>query len=205
MGLLEKALPRAQQTVSAAVTINSPKGIYRAYFIGMEQPFEWVSDFAADKCRLCAKNPGLGYNGEGVCSACNGTKRRTELHTKLRYHLENGALEEEEVNFKIAPPGMSKDGNPLSPSTLFLRLRTLSNLPNASEKDLDDWYTGLTKPIKIPCQVIIGDNQNATALKITEVILATARAQQPPHQRQQPPEHADVPAFDPEDWESLPR
>lgn len=180
MGLLEKALPRdLQPKASASVTINSPKGVYRALFIGMENPWEWVSDFAVDKCRAC-KGTKNGWNGEpGGCQICHGTGRRTELHTKLRYHLETGILEEEEVNFKISPPGIGKDGQPLSPSTLFLRLRTLSGIPNATEQQLDDWYTALGKPIKVPCQVVIDDNKTASALKIANVLSAAGKGSPP--------------------------
>lgn len=166
MGLLEAALPSSN---TQEPTLKSGKGIYRGYFIGLSEPFKFVSKWG-DKCRLC-KGKGTNYNGDGHCRVCGGSGTLTETHVKLRYHLENAVIEEEEVNFKLLPAGTSATGTPLSPTTLFLRLRTLSGDNRATEQSLDAWYSALPQPIKIPITVVIGDNKSGNALKITAVEL----------------------------------
>jgi hypothetical protein len=173
MGELGAALPRQQQSEDSK--IKSENGVYRAIFLGLSAPFQFVSNFANEQCRLC-KGQGSGIRGEGKCSQCGGSGRRTEQHVKLSYRLENNNVEEEEVNFKLLPAGMTAQGQPLSPTTLFLRLRTLSGNRNATPADLDAWYSALPKPIKIPCTVVIGDNKSGTASKITAIQLRTQGA-----------------------------
>jgi len=167
MGVLSGAMPR--QKNDQGTQVKSDYGSYRGFFIGMTQPVEWVSQWG-DKCRVC-KGARTGRNGQDDCFFCHGSGLRTEQHVKLRYQLENGITEEEEVNFTLTGPGTGRDGTPLSPSTLFLRLRTLSGLRDADAAALDQWYSALPVPIKIPITVNIQDNKSATALKITDVML----------------------------------
>jgi hypothetical protein len=175
MGLLTAALPRTEMDDSSK--IKSANGVYRAYWLGMNHPYEWVSPFG-DQCKLC-KGTRRGRNGEGECSSCKGSGKRTEMHTKLIYQLESGQTEEEEVNFKLAPAGQSRDGNVLSPTTLFIRLRAFSGNRQATPNDLDAWYENLRKPIKIPVIVVISDNKAGTASKIADVQLRVAQKTAP--------------------------
>jgi len=200
MGLLAKALPRGE-AASVTQTVQSPKGVYRAFFVGITDPIERVSEWN-DKCRLC-KGTGSGYNGDGDCRVCHGTGKRTEQKVKLLYSLENGVVEQEEVNFKLAGPGTGKDGTPLSPTTLFLRLREFSGIVNATEDKVDEWYSSLVKPIKIPVQVIIGDNQKGTATKITDVVRPSAMVRPPAQAAAQYGENQDVEPFDADDWSNI--
>ena len=169
MGLLSDALPREQMTQESA--IKSDRGVYRAYFIGMTPKYAWISPFG-DACRLC-KGSRNGRNGEpGECVGCNGTGKKTEDRVKLRYHLENNEIEEEEVNYKLSAGGQSRDGKTFfSPTTLFVRLRALSGIRDATEQQIDAWYSELPQPPKVPCTVVINDNKNQTALKIESVML----------------------------------
>lgn len=205
MGILTQALPREQRPdAQQQSTVKSPVGIYRGLFVGMTDPFEYVSAWANEKCRVC-KGQGTGYNGEGECRVCHGTKKRTEQHVKLLYSLENRVVEEEEMTFKLSGPGMGRDGQPLSPSTLFIRLRTLSGMPSATEVQLDDWYSSLQKPIKIPCQVIVDFNKTGTLTKITNVVAPRMQGQPttPAREVDRGPAHDDVPAFSDDDFEGL--
>lgn len=171
MGKLADAMPRQRVPEGeGAPSIQSERGVHRGIWIGMSPPVEWVSPWPNEACRLC-KGQGTGYNGEGVCNVCHGTKKRTEKHVKMLYQLANGITEEEELNFKISPPGMGKNTQPLSPSTLFVRLRTLSGLKDPTVEQIDEWFTALSNPPNIPCQVVVDDNKNATYLKITNVLL----------------------------------
>jgi hypothetical protein len=199
MGLLAKALPRGE-SASVQNTVQSPKGVYRAFFVGITDPVERVSEWN-DKCRLC-KGTGNGYGDEPQgCRVCHGTGKRTEQKVKILYSLENGVVEQEEVNFKLAGPGTGKDGTPLSPSTLFLRMREFSGLQHATEDGLDEWYSSLVKPIKIPVQVIIGDNQKGTATKITDVVRPSAMVRAP--LATQAVDNQDVEPFDADDWNNI--
>ena len=108
MGLLAKALPRGE-SASVQNTVQSPKGVYRAFFVGITDPVERVSEWN-DKCRLC-KGTGNGYGDEPQgCRVCHGTGKRTEQKVKILYSLENGVVEQEEVNFKLAGPGTATAG-----------------------------------------------------------------------------------------------
>ncbi len=174
MGLLSGAMPQ-KMVGDDQIQIKSDEGSYRAYFVGMTERVEKVSPFG-DKCRLC-KGEGTSYSGNDKCRVCHGTGKKTDMMTRLRYELENGLEEEEEVAFKMTPAGMSKTGEPISASKLFVRLRAFSGRPSATAEELDEWYSSLTYPIRVPVQVNIGQNNNATALKITDVVprrLATA-------------------------------
>lgn len=195
MGLLTKALPRDKQITKQEPTVKSDYGMYNGFFIGITEPFRWVSEFG-DKCRVC-KGEKTGRNGEGVCFLCEGTGVRTEDHVKLRYRLENSITEEEEVSFKVSPSGIGRDGTPLSPSTLFHRLRTFSGMEQPTPDDLDKWYTELKKagPIRIPVQVVIADNKTGTLLKITNVLVprkASAASEPAPHAPASAPEEDDL-------------
>lgn len=167
MGLLSGAMP--QKMVSDdQIQVKSEEGSYRAYFVGMTERVEKVSPFG-DQCRLC-KGSRTGFNGNGDCRVCHGSGKKTAMVTRLRYELENGLEEEEEVAFKMTPASKNKDGEPLSASKLFVRLRAFSGRPNATAEELDEWYSSLTYPIRVPVQVNIGQNNNASALKITDVV-----------------------------------
>jgi len=179
MGSLNDALPRENATASAEHAVKSERGLYKAFFIGITAPFEWVSDFAQDKCKNC-RGEKTNKAGTEPCYLCNGSGKKTETRTRLRYHLENGFIEEEEVNYKLSPPSTGKDGNPLSPSTFFVRLRSLSEIKGADPTALDAWYTSLPTPIKVPCFVVIQDNRSGTALKITDVLPRAKGAATPP-------------------------
>lgn len=169
MGLLSKALPRDQRPkIEHEETVKSSKGMYSGFFLGMSEEYTWVSDWPNDKCRACKGSK--TYNDE-VCFLCAGTGRKTEQRVKLRYELDNGNVEEEDVSFKLSPGGMGRDGTtPLSPSTMFIRLRSLSGLKNPTPAEVDAWYSSLTPPIRIPCSVVINDNKTGSALKITDVL-----------------------------------
>jgi len=189
MGLLSGAMP--QKMVSDdQIQVKSEKGSYRAYFVGMTERVEKVSPFG-DVCRLC-KGARTGFNGNGDCRACHGSGKKTDMMTRLRYELENGLEEEEEVAFKMTPASKNKAGEPLSASKLFVRLREFSGRPNATAEELDEWYSSLTYPIRVPVQVNIGQNNNASALKITDVV--TRRSSTAARPTQEPPKPAPAPA-----------
>jgi hypothetical protein len=192
MGILNDALPRdAQAKRATEQTVKSDYGVHDAQFIGMTPDYVYVNDF--EKCRVC-KGSGLGRKEGESCFLCTGNGKRTEKRVKLQYKMRSGILEEEEVNFKLSPPGTGKDGTPLSPSTLFIRLRTFSRLRDATPAQLDEWYTTLEKPIKIAVSLVIEDNKNATALKITNVMLrggATAAPTPPTPPPTPPPNDVD--------------
>ena len=189
MGLLDEAMPR-NAAADSEIKIKSPNGVYRAFWLGMATSYEWVSPYK-EQCRLC-KGSKRGYNGEGDCQACHGSGKRTEMRTKLIYKLENGETEEEEVNFKLMPSGTTQDGKILSPTTLFLRLRAFSGNRQATPADLNQWFSALPSPIRIPVQVVINDNKSGTASKIVDVSLrpngAAKPAQQPAPQPEKAPE-----------------
>jgi len=168
MGALDAALPRDRTSTVSEHPVKSGTGSYRAYFIGITEPYTVVSEHG-DKCRAC-KGVGTYQDSGNDCRACSGTGKRTDTQTLLRYHLENGNIEEEEVRFYLTPPKMGTDGTPHSPSTFFIRLRSLSGIKDATPASLNAWFTGLPEPIKVPCFVNIGDNKFGTALRITDVL-----------------------------------
>ena len=51
---------------------------------------------------------------DGPCTYCNGTGKKIESRVLLRYSLENGETEEEDVNFKLSEGGVARNGNPIS-------------------------------------------------------------------------------------------
>lgn len=176
MGLLQGALPRAPREIQGRPIVQSDYGSYRGYWVGMTPTVAEKSEWN-DQCRVC-KGAGTGRNGEGQCTFCGGDGIRVDTFVMLKYALENGITEVEKVAFKVSPPGQMRDGTVQSPSTLFKRLRTFSGLRDADAAQLDQWVTSVLgddlnhpKPVKIPITVNIGDNQKATALKITDVML----------------------------------
>ncbi|MDP9025673.1 MAG: hypothetical protein M3N13_09910 [Candidatus Eremiobacteraeota bacterium] len=189
MGALAGAI---QQTAAAAAEskIKHESGVYEAQFVGMSEPFTYVSPWG-DKCRLC-KGQGRSKNGNDACRACEGSGNLTEKHAYLHYKFKDGSTEEEEVNFKLLPAGTNAAGQPLSPTTLFIRLRSFSGNREASPAQLDEWYTSLVASgsVRVPITLVIGDNKSGTALKITAVQLrqagASAKVQPPP-----PPDNDD--------------
>lgn len=191
MGVLSDALPKSASHSQTEPTIQSDRGFYEAQFIGMTNPFKWVSGYKTDKCRNC-KGSGKNKAGTEACYLCEGTGEKRETHVKLQYRLKNGIVEEEEMNFFIVPPRTSSDGKPLSPSTLFVRLRSLSGIkakPEDMPSLLDEWYTGLSRPINVPCTIVIEDNKTGSALKITNVMSREVgnKAAPPPPPQDEPP------------------
>jgi hypothetical protein len=169
MGILSKALPRDQR--QSEPTVHSGRGMYNGFFTGMSEPFTWTSEWANDKCRVCrGTGKGRADKDDEKCFLCGGHGRKTDQRVTLSYELENGIVETEEVSFKLTEAGTSRDGQPLSPSTLFVRLRSLSGLRNPKPAELDEWFSSLPTPIRVPCSVVINDNKSQTALKITDVL-----------------------------------
>jgi hypothetical protein len=173
MGALSQALPREHQVADTGA--KSESGVYKAQFLGLSDSYEYVSPWHNDKCRNCKGN-GKNKNGDQACYLCGGSGKLTETRVKLIYKLENGQTEEEIVNFKMSPAGTSRDGQPLSPSKLFVRLRTLSGNRQASPQQLDEWYSNLTQPIRIPCSVVINGNKTGDRFVITDVLARTPNA-----------------------------
>jgi hypothetical protein len=172
MGALSQALPREHQQAESAV--KSDSGYYKAQFLGLTDPYEWVTTWG-DKCRNC-KGQKTNRNGDQPCFVCKGSGLQTEQRVKIQYKLENGNLEEEEVNFKLSAATTLRDGQPISPSKLFIRLRTLSGNRQATPAQLDEWYSSLKQPIRIPCNVVINGNKSGTAFVITDVLPRQANA-----------------------------
>ena len=174
MGKLAGAL--AQQTIAPITALRTQDaGDYQAYFLGHTPPVTEKSRFN-DECRLC-KGQGTGPRGEAHgCVRCTGSGIRTEARTKLRYQLQNGNTEEEDMTFKLSSAGSNRDGSTRKASTFFLRLRAIAGLPNATEDELDQWYSSLPEPIKVPCRVDIDWNEKGDNLKI--VAVRTRRAPQ---------------------------
>jgi hypothetical protein len=193
MGLLSDALPREQQ--SQEPTVKSDQGVYKAYFIGMSEKYTWVSEWPNEKCRMCG-GKGTGRNGEaGQCVLCGGTGRKTETRVKLRYHLENNEIEEEEVNYKLgAGGGTTKGGETISPTKLFVRLRALMGKRDATEQEVDVWFSSLPQPPKVPCSVTINGGKY---LKIESVLPRPVAprngAQAPQSQRDESPARQTAP------------
>ena len=174
MGKLAGAL--AQQTIAPiAVLLTQDAGDYQAYFLGHTSPVTEQNRFN-DMCRLC-KGQGTGLRGEpNGCVRCKGTRIKSETRINLRYQLQNGNIEEESVTFKLSAAGINKDKTTRSASTFFLRLRAIAGLPNATEDELDQWYSSLPEPIRVPCRVDIDWNEKGDGLKISAV--RTRRAPQ---------------------------
>ena len=202
MGLLAAAIHGAGAPQTS--TVNSGQGVYRAYFIGITDPVVWKSEYKQrDKCRVC-KGTGQGRSESDRCFLCGGDGVRTETHIKLRYKRETGAIEEEEVNFKLAPQGQLKDGSPMSATKLYTRFRAMSQLRGeVSPQMLDEWFSSLPQPINIPVTVVIEPNANDTALKITSVTYRQqangaqkSAGQAIPPQRQAPPPQREPNPFD---------
>jgi hypothetical protein len=175
MGILSGAIPRQIEKVS----LKSPKGVYQGFFTGMAAPYQWESPWQNDPCKGCGGTKRSKAMPDLMCSRCGGTGLRIENHVKLYYSLENGVTEEEDVQFKISAPSTGKNAAgqtvAFSPSTLYLRLRELSGIPNATPEQLDAWYDSLHQPISVPIILMIGDNQAGTALKIASVTLRQAQ------------------------------
>jgi hypothetical protein len=207
VGKLSGAIPREYD---AATAINSPKGAHNSFFVGVSDPYEWVSPFG-DACKLCEGNKHSKFNPGMPCTRCGGSGVRTEQHIKLHYQLENGVAEIEEANYSLRPPGgMSKSGQPMSATTFYLRLSEFSGLQNASAQQLVDWFDQLREPIRIPVLLIIGMNQTNSALKIIGVQARTVYAPQPngayQHQPYQPapPSQPPPPQFPPQQRPAAP-
>lgn len=182
MGLLNDALPREARVSQAEPTVQSEMGSWHGHFTGISEPFEFVSPWGNEKCRVC-RGSGLSKDENQDCFLCHGTGKRTEKHVYLDYVLENGVVEREEVNYILTPPRTITNAaggtTPLSASKLFARLRAISGIRTEDPGLLDQWYSELPQPVSVPIVCIIGENQKGTALKITQV-MADRQAQNPP-------------------------
>jgi hypothetical protein len=148
------------------------EGDFQAYFIGLTKP--WTETSNNYSCKLC-KGEGTGRNGEPEgCVRCNGSGKRVEQKTKLRYEMRHG-IEEEVVSFKLAPPG-NYNGKATKASTMYLRFARLADLPQATPEQLDQWFSTLPEPCRVPCMVRIEYNDTGDALVIKGV-----RLRQAPH------------------------
>jgi hypothetical protein len=168
-----------QQSQFTKTTVKSDYGVHDGYFVGVGEPYKEASN---DPCRLCHGSR-KDKNG-AVCFVCEGSGRRIDTKAALLYDLDNGHREEEIVNFVLTEPRTGKDNKPLSPSTMYVRFRTFSGLKDVNE--INRWASELPEKVRIPVQLIIEDNQNATALRISKV-LARGANQPAQQQRQQAP------------------
>ena len=192
----EEALPYSERKSRGDGTpkkerppIHSGEGVHPGVFVGLTEPKVETNKW--EKCQVCdGKGTGAPRNGQpgapGGCYKCGGDGMRRDSKVSLVYEMDNGHTELEEVNFKVTPPGVGRDGKtPIGSSTLYDRFYALSRIkPKQGEKvvssrALIDWYTGFgdgTTPVagdgkvSVPMFLSVGDDPNHPGtLKIESV------------------------------------
>jgi hypothetical protein len=159
---LKDAMPQqktggGQNTI---VDVKHPNGAYYAHFIGLTPAYETFNNF--QECKAC--NGTKAING-ATCQACDGTGKKKELRTNLRYRFSDGEIEEEAATFSLFPGGKGADGRVLSTSKLYERLAELSGLTDVEA--IGAW--GSQDTFNVPCEVRIKTKPGARYPKIVDV------------------------------------
>lgn len=144
------------------------KGLHEAGFVGMGEPFEKYDYFKG--CKNCGVKNEKGEILPGVgCTQCEGTGKLKGKYVLLNYDID-GVIESEEMSYKLSAPGQTSTGKSLSPSTLFLRMRTFFDKhdPNTQAIAYDE-FEKAGKPL--PVTLMVDDNQSGKATKIKAVML----------------------------------
>jgi hypothetical protein len=136
-------------------------GAHKAYFIGLG---ETVTEQSTFPCRVCK---GSGNVRGATCFACSGSGRKTTTKVPIQYRISPTDIQEEWVTFVVTEPGKLQDGTPKSGSTLWARLKALSGISDPAQ--ITAWYGALPKPIKIPVEIMIVDNDAGTGCVIASV------------------------------------
>lgn len=161
-------------------------GNHYAYFIGLGDK---VVETSTDPCRSCKGQRTI--NGS-ECLTCDGTGRKRTTKVPILWQVSPTKIDEEWVTHTLTEPGKLQNGNPKSASTLWTRIRVLSGgLTNPAEQA--SWYKQLTKPIKIPVNLNIIENDAGDNVVIASVVLrkpSNGNAPQPP-----PPPPAQEPGW----------
>ena len=175
-------------------------GSHRGYFVGLGDTFVEQSGFACKRCR------GAGSINNAPCRACEGNGKRTTTRVPILYQLGPDLVQEELVTYTLSEPGKLEDGTPKSASTLWSRMKALSGLSSPSEQGA--WFAGLEKPIKIPVEIMVVDNEAGTAHVIASVRRLHPRNENAPsapvHGSQSAaPASAEAAAYDDADFDGL--
>src|SRR6185312_9532566 len=110
------AIPQKQSVTFTPLGLK--KGLHQALFIGMSEPFEKYDYF--NGCKECGtKNAEGKFEKGNGCAACDGTGKLKIKSVHLKYEVDGvDEVQVEEMAYKLSPPGQTKAGKALSPSTL---------------------------------------------------------------------------------------
>lgn len=154
-------------------------GAHYGYFTGLHDKFTEHSQFPCGACKGQAT-----INGE-TCRKCEGTGKKSTEKVAIRYAIRNSTgafvVQDEWVNYSLSEPGTLKDGSPKSPSTLWIRMRAISE-GKSTESEIMAWFAELPRPIKVPVEVMVTDNAKGDAH-----IIASVRRFHPKPKSEQPP------------------